>query len=193
MGWVWVGVLFVVFCLFVCLFCVRIMVLKPNQTKQTPKSQTWNFVYVFLAVVLHCDMIMVSFLAHAESIHSAVLPAGKYPWDWDTVPKNSQLCGVYVIYAFYAILLSNGRSWFWKEWNRKCSSILSCSVKYCNYVFQFFTSLWIYMSKYPFFEGFCLSGSVTDSEYFLWSHILQWNVSITRKFTGLISLIWLRR
>lgn len=185
MVWFWVGVF--CFCLgFLFLICKdHGFEIKQNKTTQPPKSQTWNFVYVFLVVVLHCDMIM-----SAEFSGSCwVSPQCNVTCREVCLGLRYSIKGLTIVQSVchFCILchpLVTLKGLVLKKSNNKCSSILSCTVKYCNYVFQFFTFLWIYMNEYPFFEGFCLSGSAMDSEEcFLWSHILQWNVSITWKFT----------
>lgn len=146
-----------------------------------------------LAVVtLWHDRVLLNFLAHAEYNHSAILPAGKYPWDWDIVSKKSQLQWVCFIFVFYAIPLSHWKSWLWGEEKKSAlafySVLLNTAIMYLNSL-HLYGSMWvnIHVLKVSAFREHC---------HGLWCIIfckdrLQLNVSITWKFTGLIKLIWL--
>lgn len=127
------------------LFYVRIMVLKkknpktpPHQTKPKPKSKYFVLHVSSCCVTLWHDSVLLSFLVHTEYIHSAMLPAGKYCWDWDIVSKNSQLCRVYVIYVLYAILLSHWTTRFWKK---QIARALAFYHVLLNTAIMYFTSL----------------------------------------------------
>lgn len=132
---------------------------KKPHSQTNKENQNISFCMFLAVVTLWHDRVLLNFLAHAVYIQSAMLPEGKYPWNRDFFIK---VIAIAVSVCNLCILCHCLVTW--KElvlWGKKkCSSILQCTIKYCNYVLQFLTSLYIYISEHSCFEGFCFLGTL---------------------------------